>query len=299
MFEHLPLPKEGYYYDQNTMANPLSLGQIANEFTVKMNTAIDDVIYVYDKDGKYIRFARTKAKLYCAYLHPNDGEDKCYLTTVKDRKAMFSEADCRRAEAVRNLESRLGHPLDVDLANAMEYNVLGPCDFNRRDIRIAYKIFGPSAAALKGKTTNSKSKMKVQEEVTNNIPDEILKEYGDVHVDIMYVNKIAFFTAISRNIELIHYRAIANRDKKRIKDAVQELIKEYAKRGFIVKTIHGDNKFAPLKSWLIDEHKVDLETCDTDAHVLVIERTNHFLKERINCTRLNMPFQKIPRRFMI
>ena len=128
--------------------------------------------------------------------------------------------------------------------------------------------------------------------MTNDVPEEVLKEYRHVHVDvdIMYVNKIPFFTAISRNIKLIQCRAIAKRDKKRVQDAIQELIKEYAKRGFVVKTIHGDNEFAPLKSWLIEKHKVELETCDTDAHVPAIERTNRFLKERIRCIRLNMPF---------
>ena len=110
----------------------------------------------------------------------------------------------------------------------MEYNVLGACDFNRRDIRIAEKIFGPNAAAMKGKTTNSKSKMEVQEKITTDVPEHILKEYKDVHVDIdiMYVNKIPFFTAISRNIKLIHCRAIASRNKKRVQDAMDEMIKE-------------------------------------------------------------------------
>ena len=221
-FEHLLLPKKGCYYNQNAMANLLSLGQIAKEFTVKMNTAVNDAVCMYDEDEKYIRFAKAKANLCCAYLHPDDGENKCYLATVKDRKVMFSEADRRRAEAVQNLQSRLGHPSDVDLANAMEYNVLGPCNFNRRDIRIAHKIFGPCAAALKGKTTNSKSKMEVQEEVTNDVPDELLKEYKDVHIDvnIMYVNKIPYFTTISRNIIFIHCRSIVSRDKKRVQDVM-------------------------------------------------------------------------------
>ena len=183
IFEHLPLPKKGCYYNQNAMVNILSLRQIAKEFTVKMNTAVDNAIYVYNKDGKYIRFVRTRANLYCAYLHPDEGEDKCYLATVKDRKAMFSEADYRRAEAVQNLQLRLGHPSNVDLVNVMEYNVLGPCNLNRRDIRIAHKIFELSTAVLKGKTTNSKSKMEVKEEVMNDVPDEVLKEYRDVHID--------------------------------------------------------------------------------------------------------------------
>ena len=60
---------------------------------------------------------------------------------------------------------------------------------------------------------------------------------------------------------------------------MKELIKEYVKRDFIVQTIHGGDKFAPLKSWLIEKHKVDLEICDTDAHLPAIERINSFLKE--------------------
>lgn len=126
---------------------------------MKINTAIDDTIYEYNEGGKYIRVARTKKYLYCAYLHPDDREDKCYLLTVKDMKVMFSEVDCRRVEAIQNLQLKLEHPSDVDLVNTMEYNVLSLCDFNRRDIRIAHKIFRPSAAALKGKTTNLKNRM--------------------------------------------------------------------------------------------------------------------------------------------
>ena len=161
---------------------------------------------------------------------------------------------------------RLGFLSDIDLANAMEYNVLGAYDFNRKDIRIAQKIFGPNAAAMKGKTTNSKNKMDLQEKLIIDVPEHILKEYRDVHVDIdiMDVNKIPFFTVISGNIKLIYCRAIALRNKKRIQDAMDEMIKEYAKRGFRVQTIHGDNKFTLMKNWLVDEHKMNSETYDTN-----------------------------------
>ena len=33
--------------------------------------------------------------------------------------------------------------------------------------------------------------------------------------------------------------------------------------------------------------------------MLTIERTNHFLKERIKCIRCNMPFTKLPCHFLI
>ena len=42
--DHLPLPKDGYYYNKNVVANLLSLGRIANKFRVVMDTNIDDAI---------------------------------------------------------------------------------------------------------------------------------------------------------------------------------------------------------------------------------------------------------------
>ena len=40
-FGNVPLPKTGYYYHESAMANMLSLGLLADEFTVRMNTDID------------------------------------------------------------------------------------------------------------------------------------------------------------------------------------------------------------------------------------------------------------------
>ena len=54
------------------------------------------------------------------------------------------------------------------------------------------------------------------------IPPEIMNEYKDVHIDIdiMFVNGVAFLTAISRHLRMIHARAILNRKHFRVKDAI-------------------------------------------------------------------------------
>ena len=56
-------------------------------------------------------------------------------------------------ETCRGLQERLGFPSDIDLANAIDYNIVGNCQLNQRDIQIANNIFGPSIAAIKGKST--------------------------------------------------------------------------------------------------------------------------------------------------
>lgn len=51
------------------------------------------------------------------------------------------------------LQEYLGFPSDIDLANAIDYNILSTCQFNRREIKIMYKIHGSSVAVVKGKST--------------------------------------------------------------------------------------------------------------------------------------------------
>ena len=142
--------------------------------------------------------------------------------------------------------------------------------------------------------------MDLQEKVVEDIPPEVMSEYKDVHLDIdrMFVNGIAFLTTISSHLRIIHARAILNRKHNRVKDAITAVKAAYKKRGFKVKTMHGDNEFAPLKDWLT-KNEVTLETCDMDQHVPQIERTNRFLKGRIQCLRMDMSFKRLPRRFII
>ena len=248
VFEHLPLPKNGYYSDENMIANLLSLEKIANEFRVVMDTDIDNAIYVYGEDGKYLRFGKTENNLYCCELKPNqENKEDCFFSTVKGRKAMFSKLDCKRAAAVRELQERLGFPSDVILAKAIEYNVLGTCQYNRRDIRIANKIFGPSKGSLKGKSTARKGKMDTQDRVMRDVPPKVMNEYRNIHldIDIMFVNGTAFLATILRHLRMTHARAILDRKINKLKDEITAVKSEYKNRGFSVKTIHGDNEFSP------------------------------------------------------
>lgn len=101
VFEYLPLPKDGYYHDQKAVANLISMARAADEFTIKMNTEVDDAIYVFDEQGKYLRFGRTKNNLCAASIGDKDNDSKCYaFNAVKGNKSMFSELDCNGAEAM-------------------------------------------------------------------------------------------------------------------------------------------------------------------------------------------------------
>jgi hypothetical protein len=170
----LSLPSDGYYCYPKGVTNILSLAMIAEEKRVVMGTAIDNASYVFNEDGTYIRFSRTSNGMYCIDIN-TDEDDHVVMAhqTVKGESAHFSAIDCRRAANIRDLQEALACPSDVDLANAVEHNVIGNNPFTRRDIRIAKKIFGPDVPAMKGKTVKRKRKMPREDDVSDTPPDII------------------------------------------------------------------------------------------------------------------------------
>jgi hypothetical protein len=299
-----PLPSDGYYYYLKGVANILSLAMIAEEKRVVMDTAIDNAFYVFfNEDGTYIRFSRTSNGMYCIDI--NTGEDDHVVMahqTVKGESAHFSAIDCRRAAKVCNLQKVLACPNDIDLANAVEHNIIGNNPFTRRDICIAKKIFGPDVPAMKGKTVKRKSKMPREDDVSD-IPPNIIKEYSNVHlsIDVMHVNGIKFLISHSKHIGLLQTYCVRKNNREAILECILKMIQTYKSRSvFPVVTIEADGAFESIKHELQDDpYDVTLSTCDADRHVETVERQIQFLKERTRAVRLMMPYKKIPKRFTI
>ena len=151
----------------------------------------------------------------------------------------------------------------------IEHNVLGTCQYIRRDIRRrANKIWDPSGVLLKGKSTARKGKMDTQDKVVEDIPSDVMSEYRDVQLDMdkIFVSGVSFLRTISRHLCMTNARAILNWTYNRVKDVVTAVRAEYEKRLFNVKTMHDDKKNTLLKDWL-GENGITLDTCDTNQHV--------------------------------
>ena len=85
-----------YHYHENAIANLLSFIKLEDVYCIICNTRIDNVIYVQsNKDnGKYLRFQRDhKFDLYYMDISEADGDEHCYLNTVKQGKSLYSILD--------------------------------------------------------------------------------------------------------------------------------------------------------------------------------------------------------------
>ena len=79
---HLPLPAEHYYYHENTVANIVSLGKIYKEFRFVFDSDVHDAFYIFNNDGTYIVFDKTRNNLYCLSVFDGDVQECCFVTTV-------------------------------------------------------------------------------------------------------------------------------------------------------------------------------------------------------------------------
>jgi hypothetical protein len=80
----------------------------------------------------------------------------------------------------------------------IQSNHIKDCPMTVQYINVALKIWGKNIAALKGKTTRSKS-IPVDRDYVK-LPMELMKLHNEVFLttDIFFVNKIPFFLTLSR-----------------------------------------------------------------------------------------------------
>ena len=117
---------------------------------------------------------------------------------------MYSILDQKGAEAVRILQECCAFPSNKDFINALECNSIEGVDFESRDVKIANAIYGYSKdAAMRRFKHPHKGVMmdRIPEDLAAPVPHTIMEYYSDIHldIDILFVNKIPFLLATSRD----------------------------------------------------------------------------------------------------
>ena len=179
----LPLPTGEYYINKKTKGagNIRSLTMLTNEFDVEMNYAVSNAFYVYNHNGDFLVFKR------CPYTNmyrldvqvAEKSKIDVKVITVDNNKKEYSTLECKRVEKVQDLQHLLGCPSDLDLAHAIEHNVIGNNNYSRKDVRIATKIFGKDQVGLKSKSVKRKSRLKREDDILEHSP-EMRKHFKDI-----------------------------------------------------------------------------------------------------------------------
>lgn len=199
----------------------------------------------------------------------------------------------------RKLQGIIGRPLDRTYRNIVNRNLLPDCPINSRDIAAAADIFGPDIGSLKGKTAVRRTIPHVADRMVD-VPLRIMRLYRAVTLagDIMFVNKIPFFVTTSHRIQFSTAEVIMNQKSKTLTQAVLQVKRIYAQRGFIVTEVAMDGQFEPIRGDLTDI-QVGLNTAGHDDHVPEIERHIRVVKERGHAIYNTVPFNRFNARMII
>ena len=163
ILKHLPLPAENYYYHKNAVVNLISLGKVYKEFRVVFDLDIHDAFYIFNDDGTYVVFKKTRTNLYCLSVFDNGNQNCDVVTTTAGIDIDCSSLDQKRTETVLSLQRRIGFPDSDDLAYAIKYNLVGGYQFSRRDIQIANEIHGENTIELRDESIRSEIKRRFPE----------------------------------------------------------------------------------------------------------------------------------------
>jgi hypothetical protein len=175
-------------------------------------------------------------------------------------------------------------------------NQIKGCPVTFQYIDAARKIMGKNIAALKGKTTWSKSILVVRDYVK--VPMELIKIHKELFLttNIFFVNKIPFFLTLSRKIFFTAVNHLVDCTVLQIFNAFKEMYQHYLQRGFHIKKVYADGEFAPLKPLIesvLGGPTVNLASAN--EHVPEIEQIIWVVKERCRATRHSLPYERIPK----
>jgi hypothetical protein len=204
------------------------------------------------------------------------------------------------AEIAQNMYKTLSYPSMKDFKWVIWSNQIKDCPVTIQDIDVATKNWGKNIAALKGKTTRSKTHPVARDYVK--VPKELLKLHKEVFMttDIFFVNKIPFFLTLSRKICFTAVNHLADRTVPQIFKDFKEMYQYYLQCGFHIMTVHADGEFAPLKT-LIEAIPGGpmVNLASANEHVPEIEGRIKVVKERSRATRHSLLFHTIPKLRMI
>ena len=134
-------------------------------------------------------------------------------------------------------------PSKEDFNNALECNTIDGVDLVRRDVKIANDIYGYSKGAAIGVKMD-----RTTEDLAAPVSPTIMEYYSNVHldVDILFVNKIPFLLAMSRDIGFIHCKALLSKHDQRIQNGLQQIVLDYEARGFKVISMFRHRELEPI-----------------------------------------------------
>ena len=286
------------YYDEDGIANVLSLKAIAARHLVTYNSRDRGGVFIVHTPTGIIEFAPTEAGLHVLDLNtvPHTDVAAMLVNTVADNYEGFTKREVVKAHEARRFQRMIGCPSDRDYQGMVREKLIANCPVSVHDVHNANQIFGPDLANLRGKTVRRSPEHVAIDYVE--IPRDFLDRYRDVTLtaDVMFVNGLPFLITSSRGINLVTIEFATTRTAANLCKLLNRVVTIYAAAGLKIQTVMMDMEFQPLQDLMPN---IIVNTTAANEHVAEIERRIRVVKERARAIINTLPYPKLPKRMVV
>jgi hypothetical protein len=186
-------------FSTRAITNIISLRNLIQQYRVTYKS--EDKMYVVHQESQgkpNMEFHMHKCGLH--YYELRNEKHLAFFNTVSENKEGFTKRHIKSEELARTLYKTLSYPSMKDFKWVIQSSQIKDCSVTVQYIDVDRKIWGKNIAALKGKTTRSKSIPVARDYVK--VPMELMKLHKEVFLttEIFFVNKIPFFLKLSHKI---------------------------------------------------------------------------------------------------
>ena len=149
------------------------------------------------------------------------------------------------------MQAMVAQPPEEKFKDMVSHKSLYNCRVKADYITNAHAIFGPNRSRLKGATVRQKPD-RVDPEYTQ-MPRNFyeLHKFFTLAADVMFVNDVQVLVTLSRDIRLFTAEFIPSRTDKQRSSLLNNIVKFYARSGFVVRLVLMDMEFEKSNTFLI------------------------------------------------
>jgi hypothetical protein len=160
------------------------------------------------------------------------------METVAKNQSLFTVKQVEAADRARVFSAAMGYASPANVHALVRAGRIEDIDFEHSDVSRATKIYGPQLEALRGKSTQSKTKF--ADPVVGKVVQSNLIGYAD----IIFVAGYPFFAMLVKPIMMFFCTLIKSRSTADVKRALDKQISVVQAEGFIITEVTADGEGA-------------------------------------------------------
>ena len=208
------------------------------------------------------------------------------IPTVSGNKDKYTVRENKGAVKARQYMATMGYP-PINVALQQAKSMIN-CPVTDNDIRRAFDIYGPSLAAIRGSTKQTRTAAAEIE-----IGTSIVQQEQSCEVDLMFVRGNTFIVCILSPLEFSIVVPVKDKTAIEISKALESVIAASKAKGFIIKWIRSDNEPALTKAEVIEmlqRKGISIDKVAPGKHASKAERRIQFIKQKLRTIKAGLPY---------